>query len=177
MPQKFDDHVLVKSCMQHSGVITREPFTHESLLIDKKEYQLTSREKEIAFREYHQDKKYFPYSAGAGSRTSFSATIAAATAYQARYPPQSNHQSFTVGPLTTPSTYSSSFGRNNNNNNQSYAYNNGTNSSTHLISHSMSMGDLLSSNEANNTNVSYFQNRPINDSNATVSNRNGKDLN
>ncbi len=61
MPQKFTDTVLITSCMKHSHVITKEPFTHESLLIDKKEYQLSEREKALAFREYHHDKKYFPY--------------------------------------------------------------------------------------------------------------------
>lgn len=62
MPSKFEDRVLVQACIQHAHVITREPFTHESLLIDKKEYQLSAREKEIAFREYHHDKRYFPCS-------------------------------------------------------------------------------------------------------------------
>lgn len=48
--------------MKCSHVITKEPFTHESLLLDKKEYQLTEREKNNAFRDYHHDKKYFPTS-------------------------------------------------------------------------------------------------------------------
>ncbi len=48
--------------MKHSSTITKEPFTHESLLIDKKEYQLSEREKNLAFRDYHHDKKYFPTS-------------------------------------------------------------------------------------------------------------------
>lgn len=62
MPERFDDQVLIRSCMKHSNVITKEPFTHESLLIDKKEYQLSEREKSLAFRDYHHDKKYFPTS-------------------------------------------------------------------------------------------------------------------
>jgi len=61
LASKFNDSVLINSCLRHSHVITKEPFTHESLLIDKKEYQLSEREKAIAFREYQHDKKYFPY--------------------------------------------------------------------------------------------------------------------
>lgn len=62
MPEKFDDQVLISSCMKNSHVITKEPFTHESLLLDKKEYQLSEREKNMAFRDYHHEKKYFPTS-------------------------------------------------------------------------------------------------------------------
>ena len=61
MPSKYGDSVLVSSCMRHSNVITKEPFTHESLLIDKKEYQLSELEKEMALKEYQYDKRYFPY--------------------------------------------------------------------------------------------------------------------
>ena len=58
--KKYNDKVLIDSCLKHSNVITKEPFTHESLLIDKKEYQLSEREKAMAFRNYNHDKKYFP---------------------------------------------------------------------------------------------------------------------
>jgi hypothetical protein len=61
VPFKFDDSLLINVCKNHANVITKEPFTHESLLIDKKEYQLSEREKMQAFREYQNDKKYFPY--------------------------------------------------------------------------------------------------------------------
>lgn len=74
MPLKFDDQVLVQACMQHASVITREPFTHESLLIDKKEYQLSAREKEIAFREYQHDKRYFPCN-GVGLMSRYSSSL------------------------------------------------------------------------------------------------------
>ena len=47
--------------MRNTAFITKEPFTHESLLLDKKEYQLSDREKALAFKEYQHDKKYFPY--------------------------------------------------------------------------------------------------------------------
>jgi hypothetical protein len=62
LAEKYNDPVLIKSCTKHASVITKEPFTHESLLLDKKEYQLSEREKAIAFRDYNYDRKYFPYS-------------------------------------------------------------------------------------------------------------------
>ena len=58
---KYDDPVLLSSCFKHANVITKEPYTHESLLIDKKEYQLSEREKVMAFKDYQHDKRYFPY--------------------------------------------------------------------------------------------------------------------
>ena len=58
---KYDDPILVNACLTHAHIITTEPFTHESLLIDKKEYALSEREKVQAMREYNNDKKYFPY--------------------------------------------------------------------------------------------------------------------
>ena len=61
MPYKYEDRVLISSCMRNTAFITKEPFTHESLLLDKKEYQLSDREKALAFKEYQHDKKYFPY--------------------------------------------------------------------------------------------------------------------
>ena len=58
---KFEDQGLVTSCLRHADLITKEPYTHESLLIDKKEYQLSEREKASALRDYQNDKKNFPY--------------------------------------------------------------------------------------------------------------------
>nr|QNH68104.1 RAD54L2 [Brachionus koreanus] len=58
---KYDDPVLINACFKHSNVITKEPYTHESLLIDKKEYQLSEREKAMAFKDYQHDKRFFPY--------------------------------------------------------------------------------------------------------------------
>jgi RAD54-like protein 2 len=60
MPNKYEDSVLVKSCMRNANYITKEPFTHESLLIDKKEYKLSEREKQLALSNYQHDKRYFP---------------------------------------------------------------------------------------------------------------------
>ncbi|CAF0904925.1 unnamed protein product [Brachionus calyciflorus] len=61
LPYKHEDLVLINSCLKHRDLITREPYTHESLLLEKKEYQLSDREKAMAFREYQHDKRYFPY--------------------------------------------------------------------------------------------------------------------
>jgi hypothetical protein len=65
--QKLPDHVLIRSCMKNAKFITKEPFTHESLLIDKKEYKLSEREKQLAIREYQHDKRYFPYNSNSRS--------------------------------------------------------------------------------------------------------------
>ncbi|RMZ96326.1 helicase ARIP4-like isoform X1 [Brachionus plicatilis] len=61
LDHKYNDPVLVNACIKHAHVITKEPYTHESLLIDKKEYQLSEREKAMAFKDYHHDKRFFPY--------------------------------------------------------------------------------------------------------------------
>ncbi len=53
---KFNDHVLINSCWQHQSLTTKEPFRHESLFFDKKEYKLTSREKRAAFQDYEYEK-------------------------------------------------------------------------------------------------------------------------
>ena len=58
---------MVRGCLRNANFITKEPFTHESLLIDKKEYKLSEREKQLAHKEYQHDKKYFPYSRPATS--------------------------------------------------------------------------------------------------------------
>ena len=63
MPYKYADSVLIACCMRNASFITKEPFTHESLLIDKKEYKLSEREKQLAHREYQNDKRNFPYAA------------------------------------------------------------------------------------------------------------------
>ena len=47
MQENFDDQVLINSCMKNSHAITKAPFTHESLLLDKKEYALSDREKNM----------------------------------------------------------------------------------------------------------------------------------
>ncbi len=121
MPEKFDDQVLIAACMKHSSTITKEPFTHESLLCDKKEYQLSEREKNLAFRDYHHDKKYFPTSRPSSlsqfyQRTSLSLPpITAGCGYSAYSSPQIN-----------PNINYSALASFNNQN----SYNNSSNSST-----------------------------------------------
>ncbi len=56
MTKSFADHVLISSCLKHKTLITKEPFRHESLFLDKKEYKLTSREKRTALQEYEYEK-------------------------------------------------------------------------------------------------------------------------
>ncbi|CAF3922549.1 unnamed protein product, partial [Rotaria sp. Silwood1] len=45
------------TCKQYSQSITKIPFTHESLLSERKEYQLTSAEKRRAEKEYQDEKR------------------------------------------------------------------------------------------------------------------------
>ena len=54
---KYTDPVLINSCLKHNNLITKEPFKHESLLLDKKEFKLSSREKRDAFRHYEIEKR------------------------------------------------------------------------------------------------------------------------
>lgn len=52
-----NDYLLTTICQQFAQSITKLPFTHESLLLDKKEYQLTSAEKRRAQKEYQYVKQ------------------------------------------------------------------------------------------------------------------------
>jgi RAD54-like protein 2 len=54
---KYNDHVLINTCLKYSQLITKEPFKHESLLLDKKEFQLSNKEKRDAFRHYEIEKR------------------------------------------------------------------------------------------------------------------------
>ena len=65
-----DDPVLLLTCKQYAQSITKIPFTHESLLSDRKEYQLTSAEKRRAEKEYHDEKRMNTYSNRARLNTS-----------------------------------------------------------------------------------------------------------
>jgi RAD54-like protein 2 len=51
------DPILITASKQYAQSITKIPFTHESLLCDRKEYQLTSAEKRRAEKEYHDEKR------------------------------------------------------------------------------------------------------------------------
>jgi hypothetical protein len=165
MPNKFNDIALINSCMKNSHVITKEPFTHESLLIDKKEYQLSEREKALAFREYQHDKKYFPY-----TRNSNITSTAASLFYQ-RY-----------GNIAQ-SNSSSNNNNNNNMNNNSYSnYNTlsvnsiGVNNISSLSNSSTSSNMSCSSNNSAIIYKSNFYNGIINDANNNNNNNNNKDL-
>ncbi|VDN13094.1 unnamed protein product, partial [Dibothriocephalus latus] len=50
------DDVLRSTLEAHKAWITTKPFTHESLLIDRKDYRLTRVEKKIARQRYEQEK-------------------------------------------------------------------------------------------------------------------------
>nr|VZI32103.1 unnamed protein product [Spirometra erinaceieuropaei] len=50
------DDVLRSTLESHKAWITTKPFTHESLLIDRKDYRLTRVEKKIARQRYEQEK-------------------------------------------------------------------------------------------------------------------------
>uniref|UniRef100_A0A2C9JT34 Helicase ARIP4 n=1 Tax=Biomphalaria glabrata TaxID=6526 RepID=A0A2C9JT34_BIOGL len=51
------DPVMINVLMKHGQWLTKQPFTHESLLIDRKELRLSKREKRIAKEGYARDKR------------------------------------------------------------------------------------------------------------------------
>ncbi|CAF4410524.1 unnamed protein product, partial [Rotaria socialis] len=57
-----DDPILSSICKQYTQSITKLPFTHESLLLDHKESQLTSAEKRRAQKDYQYEKQRSVYS-------------------------------------------------------------------------------------------------------------------
>ena len=57
-----DDPILISTCKQYAQSITTIPFTHESLLSDRREYQLTSAEKRRAEQEYYDEKRMSSFS-------------------------------------------------------------------------------------------------------------------
>ncbi|KAG8436161.1 hypothetical protein GDO86_007313 [Hymenochirus boettgeri] len=56
-PSKFHEVVLQKACLMYAHLITKEPFQHESLLLDRKEQKLTLAEKKAAKRGYEEEKR------------------------------------------------------------------------------------------------------------------------
>lgn len=58
----IDDSILKFTCEHFAQSITKVPFTHESLLCDRKEHQLTSAEKRRAEREYQDEKRMNSFS-------------------------------------------------------------------------------------------------------------------
>lgn len=53
----FEDVLIRKIVEQHKGGLSKEPFFHESLLIDRKEKKLSQAEKRQAHRGYEMEKK------------------------------------------------------------------------------------------------------------------------
>ncbi|XP_053325165.1 helicase ARIP4 [Spea bombifrons] len=53
----FNETVLQKACLLYPHLITKEPFQHESLLLDRKEQKLTASEKKAAKRGYEEEKR------------------------------------------------------------------------------------------------------------------------
>ena len=51
------DGILSLICKHYAQSITKMPFTHESLLSDHKEHQMTSAEKRRAEKEYQHEKR------------------------------------------------------------------------------------------------------------------------
>ncbi|XP_032825615.2 helicase ARIP4 isoform X1 [Petromyzon marinus] len=55
--QRHHDPLLRTACLQHSRLLTKEPFTHESLLMERSEYRLTPAEKRLAKKSYEDEKR------------------------------------------------------------------------------------------------------------------------
>ncbi|XP_069500208.1 helicase ARIP4 [Ambystoma mexicanum] len=55
--KKFKESVIQLACLKYPHLLTREPFQHESLLIDRKEHKLTRAEKKAAKRSYEEEKR------------------------------------------------------------------------------------------------------------------------
>ncbi|XP_073418640.1 helicase ARIP4 [Dendrobates tinctorius] len=56
-PERFNETVLQKACTAYPQLITKDPFQHESLLLDRKEQKLTLAEKKAAKRSYEEEKR------------------------------------------------------------------------------------------------------------------------
>ncbi|XP_056357189.1 helicase ARIP4 isoform X1 [Oenanthe melanoleuca] len=56
-PSKMKESVLQLACLKYPHLITKEPFQHESLLIDRKEHKLTKAEKKAAKKSYEEEKR------------------------------------------------------------------------------------------------------------------------
>ncbi|XP_072506540.1 helicase ARIP4 isoform X1 [Notamacropus eugenii] len=54
---KIKDSVLQLACLKYPHLITKEPFQHESLLLDRKEHKLTKAEKKAAKKSYEEEKR------------------------------------------------------------------------------------------------------------------------
>ncbi|XP_041047100.1 helicase ARIP4 [Carcharodon carcharias] len=56
-PEKICDAVILRACAKHKQLVTKQPFQHESLLMDRKEYKLTKAEKKAAKKSYEDEKR------------------------------------------------------------------------------------------------------------------------
>ncbi|KAL3852710.1 hypothetical protein ACJMK2_016328 [Sinanodonta woodiana] len=54
---RYDDEVMIKTLKEHGHWLAQAPFTHESLLIDRKELRLTQKEKRLAKQSYVMEKR------------------------------------------------------------------------------------------------------------------------
>ncbi|CAF2309711.1 unnamed protein product [Rotaria sp. Silwood2] len=88
-----NDPILTSICKQYAQSITKIPFTHESLLLDQKEYQLTSAEKRRAQKEYQYEKQMKTYSNRSRYNSSRSSSFL-------------NHNSRYLNEFIQPSNYS-----------------------------------------------------------------------
>ncbi|KAJ8302184.1 hypothetical protein KUTeg_021171, partial [Tegillarca granosa] len=55
--EEYDDYVMCNVLHNQGHFLTKAPFTHESLLIDKKELRLTKKEKRLAKQGYVMEKR------------------------------------------------------------------------------------------------------------------------
>uniref|UniRef100_A0A3Q3XCG8 Uncharacterized protein n=1 Tax=Mola mola TaxID=94237 RepID=A0A3Q3XCG8_MOLML len=63
MPQQDFEEVIYQACQLYPHLITKQPFHHESLLVDRKESKLTKAEKRAAKKSYEDEKRAsVPYS-------------------------------------------------------------------------------------------------------------------
>ncbi|XP_012892626.1 PREDICTED: helicase ARIP4-like, partial [Dipodomys ordii] len=51
------ESVLQLACLKFPHLITKEPFEHESLLLNRKDHKLTKAEKKAAKKSYEEDKR------------------------------------------------------------------------------------------------------------------------
>ncbi|CAJ1050707.1 helicase ARIP4 [Xyrichtys novacula] len=63
MPSEDFETVIHQACQRYPNLITKQPFHHESLLVDRKESKLTKAEKRAAKKSYEDEKRAsVPYS-------------------------------------------------------------------------------------------------------------------
>ncbi|XP_012938191.1 uncharacterized protein LOC101863187 isoform X2 [Aplysia californica] len=92
------DDVLVRVLQNNGQWLTKQPFTHESLLIDRKELRLSKREKRLAKEGYARDKRMnITY-----TRPSYAAYYPQSGGLPNRLPLNSSYAAFRRGPIVRP---------------------------------------------------------------------------